>query len=91
VTRQVDRASGRLASDWCATQVYTEYFIPGTEPTEVCDPYGGTGLFGTPLRRMPTDSVLDTVRVPLRPRPRDPRDTLPGERDGSARQPSKTR
>jgi penicillin-binding protein 1A len=75
--RQIDRRSGKLASDFCAgDQVYTEYFVEGTEPTEVCDPYSGAGLFGAPLQRLPTDSVPDTVRIPLQNRGRVPRDTL---------------
>ena len=76
VARQIDKRSGKLASDFCAgDQVYTEYFVEGTEPSEVCDPYGGAGLFGAPLRRMNPDSVPDTVHVPLPGRARSPRDT----------------
>jgi penicillin-binding protein 1A len=72
VARQIDRATGRLASDFCAGErVYTEYFVEGTEPTELCDPYGGAGLFGAPLRQLPADSGYDTVRIR-----RAPRDTL---------------
>ncbi len=34
----VDRETGLLASRWCAEEdQYIEYFIPGTEPTELCD------------------------------------------------------
>ena len=34
----VDRETGLLASRWCAEEdQYVEYFIPGTEPTELCD------------------------------------------------------
>jgi penicillin-binding protein 1A len=41
VTRQVDNRSGLLASRWCpADSAYTEYYIPGTEPTELCDQSG---------------------------------------------------
>lgn len=52
-TREVDGRSGKLWSRWCSDAVdpatlgddapppvmrrYTEYYIPGTEPTEVCD------------------------------------------------------
>jgi hypothetical protein len=39
--RMVDSKTGRLASEWCPEeQRYQEYFIPGTEPTEVCDLFG---------------------------------------------------
>jgi penicillin-binding protein 1A len=76
VARQVDRRSGKLASEFCAGEVYTEYFVEGTEPTDVCDPISGAGLFGAPLRHMASDSTPDTVHVPLN-RPRNQRDTLP--------------
>jgi len=38
----VDRRTGKLASQWCAEEdQYTEYYLPGTEPTEFCDQSGG--------------------------------------------------
>jgi membrane peptidoglycan carboxypeptidase len=40
-TRVVDKATGRLASEWCPEEDrYTELFLPGTEPTELCDRSG---------------------------------------------------
>jgi len=36
-TRSVDPLTGRLASQWCNRTPYTEYFQPGTEPTQECD------------------------------------------------------
>ncbi len=34
----VDRKTGQLASRWCPEEdQYIEYYIPGTEPTELCD------------------------------------------------------
>ena len=34
----VDRATGKLASRWCdEADQYVEYYLPGTEPTELCD------------------------------------------------------
>jgi membrane peptidoglycan carboxypeptidase len=34
----VDRRTGNLASRWCPVEdQYVEYYIPGTEPTELCD------------------------------------------------------
>ena len=39
--REVDGASGRLATSWCpADSVYTEHFLPGTEPQSPCDLHG---------------------------------------------------
>jgi penicillin-binding protein 1A len=38
ITRDIDTASGLLWSRWCDEENrYTEIFVPGTEPTEVCD------------------------------------------------------
>ncbi|HSR41487.1 MAG TPA: penicillin-binding transpeptidase domain-containing protein, partial [Longimicrobiales bacterium] len=46
VTRQVDSKTGLLASRWCpAERRYQEIYIPGTEPTEVCD-LSGPSIFG---------------------------------------------
>jgi penicillin-binding protein 1A len=37
-TREIDGRSGLLWSQWCdEANRYTELFVPGTEPTEVCD------------------------------------------------------
>lgn len=47
-TRMVDRTTGKLASEWCPRdQAYLEIFIPGTEPTELCD-LQGPGFFRIP-------------------------------------------
>jgi penicillin-binding protein 1A len=41
VRLEVDNRTGLLASRWCPEERrYTEYFIPGTEPTEPCDESG---------------------------------------------------
>jgi penicillin-binding protein 1A len=62
VTRHVDRETGKLASAWCpAENSYDEFYIPGTEPTETCEP--NQGLFGAPLRRFPLDTLSDSTRV----------------------------
>ena len=38
ISVEVDDRTGRLASPWCpAERRYTEWFIPGTEPSEPCD------------------------------------------------------
>lgn len=65
VTRQIDRETGKLAGQWCSPEnSYTEFFIPGTEPTEACGPRGG--LFGgAPFRRFPFDTIRDTLSTPL--------------------------
>jgi penicillin-binding protein 1A len=41
ITREVDSKTGLLASPWCPEErAYTELYIPGTEPTELCDQSG---------------------------------------------------
>jgi hypothetical protein len=38
LTREVDRQTGLLASEWCPEERrYVEWYIPGTEPSAVCD------------------------------------------------------
>ena len=38
ISRRVDSKTGKLASRWCpADEAYDELYLPGTEPTEVCD------------------------------------------------------
>lgn len=50
--RRVDRQTGLLATPWCpAPNLYTEVYIPGTEPTESCDLHGPWGI------RQPADSL----------------------------------
>jgi penicillin-binding protein 1A len=60
-SRQVDFRSGRLWSEWCQGEEYTEYYIPGTEPTDVCDD-SGRGNFRLPrigpVRRPPPGAGL---------------------------------
>lgn len=60
--RQIDPASGRIATEWCMSEgTYTEYFIPGTEPTEACE-MGRGGLFGAPVRG---DFPPDPLPLPI--------------------------
>jgi penicillin-binding protein 1A len=57
ISREVDRSNGLLRNPFCPTEVvYTEYFIPGTEPIRECDvhspfilPPMDSGMFGAPL------------------------------------------
>ena len=55
-------------SEWCPPeQMLEEIYVPGTEPTELCDLHG-PGLFGTPLRGLPqvlpdTGSRADTTEM----------------------------
>jgi len=58
VSRQVDRSSGLLSNPWCPKElVYTEFYIPGTEPVRECDLHSAF--------TMPYDSVaaLDSARA----------------------------
>jgi penicillin-binding protein 1A len=56
VVHNVDAESGRLANEWCPSNVVREYFMAGTEPAEACTPYRG-GLFGAPIRGIPLDTI----------------------------------
>jgi len=62
-TRFVDRTTGNLASSWCPeNDMYEEYYIAGTEPTEVCRPE--QGIFRGPLRQrfgFAVDTARDTT------------------------------
>lgn len=43
ILREVDSKSGKLRTEWCPRDlIYTEIYIPGTEPTEPCDLHGPT-------------------------------------------------
>jgi len=44
IERTVDRTTGKLATAWCpAEAVYTEVYVPETEPRETCDVHGPWG------------------------------------------------
>ncbi|MDP2483921.1 MAG: PBP1A family penicillin-binding protein, partial [Candidatus Palauibacterales bacterium] len=44
IERKVDRTTGMLATAWCPPEaVYTEVYIPETEPREPCDVHGPFG------------------------------------------------
>ncbi len=62
-TRQVDFRSGKLWSEWCRGEEYTEHFIPGTEPTEVCDDTG-RGIFRLPRLGFRGDAPVRAQRLP---------------------------
>ncbi len=72
VTAIIDRGTGKLYSgEWCPDDaMFEEIFLPGTEPTEMCDVHV-PGLFGAPLRGLPQD-LPDTAG-----------DTLPPENGGA--------
>ncbi len=45
IERRVDRTTGMLATIWCPPEaVYTEVYIPETEPRENCDVHGPSGI-----------------------------------------------
>ena len=76
-TRSVDALTGKLAAEWCQDNAYTEYFIPGTEPLETCEP---GGLLGAPIRGFPPppSQSPDSAQPSLRGFPPLPsRDTTP--------------
>jgi penicillin-binding protein 1A len=60
-TRQVDDETGQLATAWCPPDhVYTEIYLPGTEPTQACELHGPHGILGTPLLGKPVLPAADT-------------------------------
>ncbi|MGH7545166.1 MAG: penicillin-binding protein 1A [Gemmatimonadota bacterium] len=61
IYRDVDPLSGKLATEYCPPErVYTEVYIPGTEPTENCDLHGPVpwGL------RAPLDTFRPDTGIP---------------------------
>ena len=59
VYRTVDKLSGKLVTEYCPLDgVYTEVYLPGTEPVEECDLHQPTP-WGVPL----PDPVRDTTEV----------------------------
>jgi membrane carboxypeptidase/penicillin-binding protein len=61
ISRRVDRTSGRLAGEWCPPgDVYTEFYILGTEPRESCDRHGPWGTID-PLHGEDGDTLAAPV------------------------------
>jgi penicillin-binding protein 1A len=63
IERRVDRTTGTLATAWCPPEaVYTEVYIPETEPREPCDIHGpwGTREWADSLGAVP-DSLAPPV------------------------------
>ena len=63
IERSVDRTTGMLSTAWCPAEVvYTEVFVPETEPREICDVHGpwGTREWADSLGVVP-DSLAPTV------------------------------
>ncbi len=61
ISRRVDRTTGRLAGQWCPEEdVYTEFYVLGTEPRESCDAHGPWGTID-PLRGEEEDTVAAPV------------------------------
>jgi penicillin-binding protein 1A len=75
VAREVDSATGLLASATCLEGAYTEYFLPGTEPTRLCTE---ANPFSIPMR----DTTLTpppramAPPTPLKPPAKTTRDSL---------------
>ena len=63
IERQVDRTTGMLATIWCPPEaVYTEVYIPQTEPREPCDVHGP---WGTRLLPDSLGLVADSLAPPV--------------------------
>ncbi len=76
---EIDAETGKLATEWCPldrSRVYTEYFLPGTQPTEVCELEPG-GLFRSPISGFGTPRDVQPMRPNAPPTPlQTPPDTL---------------
>jgi penicillin-binding protein 1A len=74
----VARTSGLLAAPFCRSTVYTELFIPGTEPQRYCSPLASSeepqyGLDSEASRSAGSASTDSTgMAPPLEPIPREP-------------------
>ncbi|HEU4629824.1 MAG TPA: PBP1A family penicillin-binding protein [Gemmatimonadaceae bacterium] len=80
VGREIDGHTGLLAGPFCVSDdVYTEWFIPGTEPYQECgfsDPYGQyPGQYGAPGDTVGGAGRPAAPGTPTRPRPA-PRDSV---------------
>lgn len=69
IVREIDAATGRLATSACTANLTTEFFVAGTEPTKTCTDF-------VPPPMSPADSAAraalkrDTIRPPtVRPPP----------------------
>jgi penicillin-binding protein 1A len=92
ISRQLDRTNGLLRNPFCPDEtVYTEYFIPGTEPIRECDLHSpfmlpldslgyGSDSSGTGVRVTPgyVPVPQPSRQQPVQPRPVPPR---PAPRD----------
>lgn len=57
IAREIDRTTGMLRNPYCpAAVVYTEWYIPGTEPVELCTVHSASDT-----------SVGDTLHMPMPP------------------------
>ena len=58
VDRQVDMTTGLLATPYCPPDVvYTEHYIPGTEPVRTCDVHTGFSTDTSGFGRSPNDTA----------------------------------
>ncbi len=56
--RSVDRMSGRLETQWCpADSIYTEHYLPGSEPQSPCDVHGPWASGGGYSEEFSPDSI----------------------------------
>ena len=63
---RVDGMSGQMATDWCpADSVYTEYYLPGTEPQAPCDLHGPWAGGTLPDSLPPDSAAADSLGAPV--------------------------
>lgn len=67
VVREIDAATGRLATSACLTSVVTEFFVSGTEPTKTCTDVVPNLLMQRADSLVRAGGVKDTTRPPVPP------------------------
>jgi penicillin-binding protein 1A len=75
IARDIDKTTGLLANQYCPLPVvYTEWYLPGTEPTQYCDVHSATNTaVGDTLRRVPlAEPPLPPPAAAPPPRPSAP-------------------
>jgi penicillin-binding protein 1A len=81
VSREVDKTTGLTRNPFCPTElVYSEYYIPGTEPIRECDAHSPFSIFGDTTSTLAPDTTgQGGVRITpgLVPIPRPSRPAIP--------------
>jgi penicillin-binding protein 1A len=88
ISKDIDKTTGLLANPYCPLPVvYTEWYLPGTEPTQYCDVHSPTNTsVGDTLKRVPL-----AAPAPAAPSPPQAAGSATRVTPGAAAVPSATR